>query len=107
MKYLAKITWKEGGKEKTFELGKKISSKWRDIGIMLDIEGDMLDDWHTQCQGKGGLCWEKVMRAWLNGKGANEYPVTWDGVFKILKDLECSQIATGLKEAVDGWRPLP
>ena len=106
LKYLAKIRWKKGGKEKTFELGKRISTKWRDIGVMLDIEGNTLDGWDTECRGNCGLCWEKVMRVWLDGKGADEYPVKWDGVYEILRELDCSQIAIELKEAVDGWRPL-
>ncbi len=41
-------------------------------------------------------CWLKVMQYWL----APDYPPTWDGLYLLLQDVECSEAAKGLKEAV-------
>ena len=41
------------------------------------------------------------MEHWLNGAGKDCYPPTWEGLYTLLEDAQCSQVAEELKKAVE------
>ena len=45
-------------------------------------------------------CWEDVMQRWLDGQGQKSYPIMWEGLYRLLKDIACPQVAKELKAAV-------
>ena len=49
-------------------------------------------------------CWERVMDAWLEGQGQDEYPPTWEGLYVLLEDVQLGGHVTALKEAVESAR---
>ena len=60
-----------------------------------------LNQYETQLRGNGERCFELVMQDWLDGRGRDEYPNTWEGLYKMLTDIQCSQVAEELKTAVE------
>ena len=98
---LALIKWRNReGRERTFRLADKVSSKWRDLGLRLSIEPAILDGWENQYQRDASRCWGKVMGEFITRGGTGDYPSTWEGVYQLLKDIKCGGIARDLKEAV-------
>ena len=45
-------------------------------------------------------CCREILTSWVEqGHGQDQYPFTWDGLYQLLKDIECSAFAKRLKEA--------
>ena len=53
------------------------------------------------------MCIRRITKHWLDGGGASEYPVTWDGLYSLLEDAECAEIAKQLRKAVSLAVPPP
>ncbi len=97
---LALFKWRDReGREQTFRLVDKVCSKWRDLGLRF-IEPAILDGWEDQYQKDAKRCWGKVMGELIESGGTEEYPSTWEGVYKLLEDIKCGDIARDLKKAV-------
>ena len=101
MKYLRCIVWTEQGKIHTFKLMEKVSTKWRDIGYQIDLTKNTIDGYAIKHGNDPERCWDEVMSKWCeDGQGSDEYPVTWDGLYQLLKDVEAAQVAEQLEKAV-------
>ena len=79
---------------------KKVSSKWREFGIVLGPGMNELDAWDAELRGQTERCWQKVMQHWLDGR-TDKYPSTWEGLYEMLEDQEYAEVAKGLKTAVE------
>ena len=67
--------------------------------MLLGIDINELDSWEHQLQSSSS-CWNKVIDHWLAGGGTAEYPATWEGLYTLLEDAECSQAAKDMEAAV-------
>ncbi len=83
-----------------FRLINMVSSRWESFGAQLDIHYNQLEAWRQECLGNAARCWNKVMGHWLAEGGTPNYPANWEGLYVLLKDVECSKIAQQLKEVV-------
>ncbi len=102
LKTLSLIKWKdEQGYNQRFSLIKWVCVEWRDFGKLLNITGLKLDSWEEEYDKKAEKCWKKVMNHWLKGRGSNEYPVSWEGLTILLKDLRHTEVAELLERAID------
>lgn len=90
------IKWKET----KFRLVNNVSSRWRSFGTRLDMPYNLLDAWWKECLGNSARCWNKVMGYWLDGGGTSDYPITWEGLYELLDDVEYSEITKDLKKIV-------
>lgn len=72
------------------------------MGIQLGITLNDLEALESEHRGKVEDIWDKVMAHWLKAKGKHgcDYPNTWEGLYTLLEDTECSQVAADLKKAV-------
>jgi hypothetical protein len=84
----------------SFRLRDKIHSHWEDIGIQLDLTLNQLDAWREECLGKVGRCCTRVFEHWLTSGGTPDYEASWDGLYKLLEDINCAAIAERLKNIV-------
>lgn len=101
------LIWKdEEGCEQKFHLRNEVSMKWKDIGFQLHLTNNQLEVWFGKYNRDADECWIRVMDHWLTGEGPSNYPVTWDGLYNLLKDVNLSQIAKDLKDAVNKSRIL-
>ena len=78
----------------------RVSARWREFGILLDISMNQLDAWEEQHRGIASSCWSRVVEHWLNGGGTHSYPDSWDGLYSLLEDVGYLDIAETMKEAV-------
>lgn len=58
----------------------------------------MLTSWRQECLGEAARCWMKVMQFWLMEGEATGYPVTWEGLYDMLEDVQYSEVAKELKK---------
>ena len=85
--------------EGDFRLINKVCSKWESFGILLGIPYEVLSGWRKECGTR--RCWNTVMDHWLSIGGTPDYRPTWKGLYKLLKDGECTEIAKQLKAVVE------
>ena len=53
-------------------------------------------------------CWLAVMDHWINTRGHDcSYPVTWAGLYSMLDDVDCLQVAEDLERALTFPSPVP
>ena len=90
------IKWE--GKE--FRLVDHVSSKWRSFAILLGIHTNVQESWEEECHWNSKRCWNKVMDHWLTVGGPEDYPNTWEGLYTLLDDVECTEVAKDIKEIV-------
>ena len=101
LQLLNNIQWRdENGKKQKFRLINRVCSKWESFAYRLELPQNMLDAWRKECLNNSAHCWLKVMQHWLTGGNTPEYPATWDGLYELLKDVEYSEVARELREAV-------
>ena len=101
MKNLTLIKWNNSqGKQQKLRIVQTICPKWRTIGNLLDISDPVLESMLSQYRGDLEECCYAVLRQWLDN-GSPGYPVTWEGLLELLDDVDCSQVAEDLRDALD------
>ena len=106
LKSLTLLKWKdEHGKEQTLRLVEKISCKWLNFGLAVDIEEDRLEAWKQQHHEEASGCLLEVMMHWLRSGGCEDYPTTWEGLHQLLVDVGYEKVAEELKTALASHRP--
>ena len=101
LKSLHIIKWNnDDGSEEVFCLTKRVSTRWKDIGILLGLESNELTAIERDIPLDTGMRWNKVMECWLEGCSSEYFP-TWEGLYALLNDIECSEIAIKLEDAVN------
>ena len=80
-----------------------MSSKWRDVGDLLEIDSCRLDCIHAHRMGDVRLCCRDILLDWLQMED-NSYPASWEGLLVLLEDLELNNVAKKLNEALDCFK---
>ena len=107
LKTLTVIKWKdENGMIQNFHLVTRACKKWKRMGILLDKNIHDLKDIERE-QKEDEMCWCSLMEEWIISGGCSSYPVTWEGLYSLLVDVESLNIAKLLKRAVIKAIPLP
>ena len=98
-KNISLIEWTdEGGNPRKFKLINKISSEWSDAGTLLGLSDELQN---IENEGRGNKHrFEEVHKRWEDN-GSSDYPFTWEGLFKLLHDIEKSTAARELREALE------
>lgn len=100
LKSLNLIKWKR----EQFRLVERVSAQWNRFGIQLGIQADLLEGWKHQYLGDATKCWIKVMGHWLGQGGSSEYPPSWEGVYKLLEDVQYVAVASELKQFIENMQ---
>ena len=82
-------------------LASLVSSQWRAIGRRIDLTTNNLNSLEMKHSKNNDRCWEEVMQKWMDGGNAKAYETSWEGLYKILKDIGKPKIAADLKTAVE------
>lgn len=101
MSHIILIKYQVYNEEKDFRLLQKIQHKWYVIGALLGVPVDTIDSYRSTDEEK---CCD-VLGMWME-RGSPEYPVEWDGLIKVLQDVEMRAAARDLREALE-HRILP
>ena len=97
---LNSIRYSEGGEKKSFTLKERVATKWRVIGLLLDMETSQLERIEEEVKGSDIERWVRVMEWWLKGKGSDQYPVGWDGLYDLLIDVSEEAVADEMRRAI-------
>ena len=93
------IKWRdERGEVRTFRLKTSIVHKWKDTGALVGVPRQLLIVWAGKSNDEDSC--DKVLSYWLD-QPPSRYPATWEGLYRLLKDSQLSEVAVELKEAVD------
>ncbi len=76
-----------------------MSVKWDDAGDLLELTPVRLRGIDSHCRGDVRQCCREVLIDWIKN-GSPRYAPTWDGLIKLLINLELSSIADTLKLAL-------
>ena len=95
MQQIILIKYQVHKEEKKFHLLKKIQGKWENIGTLLGVSLNNINNYETNEQ----KC-KYVLNEWLEN-GSSEYPVEWDGLIKLLQDVSMKVVAEELREALE------
>ena len=102
MKYLKLIKWRSpDGVRREYRLVEHVSGAWRQFGYQIDLPFNKLEGWFSDTH-DNERCWERVMDAWLKGRGQRKYHPTWEGLYELLQDVQKGGFIPALREAVDG-----
>lgn len=79
----------------------ELNSVWYDLGLLLGQSTAELDSYKQLALMDGSKypCCRRVFSKWLESK-EGRYPVTWAGVYELLRDMERAGLATKLQEAL-------
>lgn len=106
LKKLSIIKWKDenGEDQKPLRIIRVLSSRWRETGVVLDIEPHDLDAISKKHQKDPYDCCYDVFNMWLEGQCTpDEYPVTWEGLIALLVDLDHAILAKAAFNVVCSW----
>ncbi len=87
------------GQPQTLRVKDEMSVKWEEVGDLLELTPARLQSIDSQRRGEVRRCCRDVLMDWIKN-GSPRYPPTWDGLIKLLINLELSSIADTLKLAL-------
>ena len=91
------LKWKnKQGQEQRLRILQEVCTKWKDIGGVIGLNPSRLDAIEKHRLGDMMECCRDVFSVWLQQEEGS-YPVTWDGVHELLKDMELFCIAQKLE----------
>ncbi len=100
LKILILLRWfDKDGRTETLRLRDAMIHKWHDAGLFLDLSAPRLYGILTYRQGDVRQCLIDVFQEWIS-RGSSNYPATWDGLLKLLRDLDLYSCAKSLKAAL-------
>ncbi len=101
MSNLVLIKWTDSNnKEQRIQIISELSPKWSDISDLLGFRTALTQQIELNCNRVQDRC-KEVMRLWLSSEeGAYRYPTTWEGLIKLLEDIDLSSLASDVREVV-------
>lgn len=87
------------GQNNQLELLEQISSKWRRVGMLFGEKMAALDNCEQKSNDNVDRC-ARIFSHWIECKGHPNYPLTWDGLSKLLRDIKQETAAARLQEAL-------
>ena len=76
------------------ELYNKVTSKWENIGILLDIDDGHLSKIKADNRGDSGDCLREMLRIWLKKV---DPPPSWNDIIEALECLEEEKLSQEIK----------
>lgn len=96
------IKWKnEQGERKKFHLNKDSCHKWERLGNLLEIPLPILKSMEQQYRGDAIVSMTAVFKYWILENPSDLYPLTWEGLDRLLNDAELGEVAEDLKQALN------
>ncbi len=72
---------------------------WQSIGYRLELGAAPLENIKQKSDDNVQRCSE-VFNCWITSNGHRDYPLTWDGLFELLLDVDRSTAVEKLKQAL-------
>ena len=101
MGLLTLLNWTDAnGQKQRLEIVQTVNAKWRTIGLLLGQSvGDL--DVYERHGGPVDDCCSRIFDRWINNNGyPPEYPLSWESLKNLLRDVQHSSAADTLKRAL-------
>ena len=73
-----------------------ICHKWKELGCLLESPLPILHGWEKKYRGDPMVSVNAVLSHWLENP-TEYYPISWEGLDRLLDDAELGQVAEDLK----------
>ncbi len=100
LKILILLRFDKDGRTEKLKLRDAMIHKWYNAGMLLDLSAPRLYGIFTYRLGDVRQCCLDVLQEWINCGGSSNYPATWDGLLKLLRDLDLHPCAESLQAAL-------
>lgn len=101
---LSKLTlfkWtSSSGEVKKLTIIERISLSWRSVGLLIGLNMSELDTIQQKTLNDNHQSCQRVFSKWFDNNGHPSYPITWEGVQELLRDVKMETVAKDLKEAL-------
>ena len=99
--HLSLLKWTDSkGFKGELRILNKVCSKWKDVASLLGFKHEEMKEIERNNFSDCKECCREILTSWVEqGRGQDQYSFTWDGIYQLLEDLECSATARRLKEA--------
>ena len=98
--FLSLYKWKECGKQKKLEIIKNISAQWQTLGFRVGLTLEECDEIESQDNKIHSKCCVRVFSKWIERNGCRDYPLSWQGLYDLLCDIDKDAVAEKLKRAL-------
>ena len=80
----------------------QLDSNWYDLGLLLGQPPEELDRYRVLALTEASKypCCQRVFSEWIKNSENTKYPLTWAGVYELLRDMDRASLATKLQEAL-------
>ena len=92
-------------KQKRLEIIKTVCKDWRYIGQLLGQSMGELDGYWERSPDYSTCC-SRVFDCWINNNGHPSYPLSWEGLYKLLRDIKHGRVANELKKALASMKRI-
>ena len=102
LRFLKLFKWKdENGAKQELRIIEETSSKWQDLAILVGLSTSKIDGIKKESFMETEQCCLRVFDHWIISNGEfTEYPITWSGLHKLLKDIGHRTVAERMKTAL-------
>jgi hypothetical protein len=101
------LQWKDNeGYEHSFSLVNQVGMRWRTTGLCLGLVKSHLQELDKETRNKycnnesPNFSWSRIMGQWMDRGGTSDYPASWNGVDKLLRDIGHTRDAEELRRAL-------
>ena len=104
LRNLTMIEWKNKDEvTEKFRIKQSICNQWKEIGLLLDIPMAVLQACETKYMRDPRECINEVLSHWLENPNetSDDYPVSWDGLYKLLEDAELTDVTLEVKKVLN------
>ena len=77
-----------------------VGTNWKTVGDLIGLPHYRTAAIEKVRQLDPNECCRDVFSDWLEGKGKENYPASWDGLQKLLKDIQLSTLAKDVQKAL-------
>lgn len=99
---LESLHYKNRKGEQKLRIITELSTYWKKLSNQLGYKHEQFAEGHSPGTASfSENCCRSVFRKWLDGGGTNDYPSNWNGLIKLINDIEVRRIARMIEVALE------
>lgn len=101
MSYLSVLHYlDQEDKEHTLKIIKRIAADWEELALILGSDPKLIVSSYSGGKDIALRCCRDVLSEWFENNGADGYPLSWNGLIKVIRDMELSRMAAEIETAL-------
>lgn len=87
-------------KEHTLKIIKRIAADWEELALILGSDPKLIVSSYSGGKDIALRCCRDVLSEWFENNGADSYPLSWNGLIKVIRDMELIRVAAEIETAL-------